>query len=210
MRCDDVIRELANPTEGRDPIELAYHLAHCKVCARKADQSIRLEQIWEATRPSDPPAETWDRIWDRVRGRLEGLPDASHSRPPRWFRLSSRNVARARSWGTVAAIGIVGVSQAAAVMLAFGLSWKSPYSTPPTGVEIRRTDAPMVVQTLSPTGHDPTVEIDEGQVVLIKTEGSQIQVIDLSSGEPADNVDRWYLAFNDVESMANPVVAMAE
>ena len=33
MQCDKVIRELAVPTDDRDPASLAEHLAECPSCA---------------------------------------------------------------------------------------------------------------------------------------------------------------------------------
>ena len=54
MRCDEVIRELAVPTDDRDSAALAEHLASCPSCAGWAKRDAQFDRLWEATRPTNP------------------------------------------------------------------------------------------------------------------------------------------------------------
>ncbi|MBX6314121.1 MAG: hypothetical protein IRY99_14580, partial [Isosphaeraceae bacterium] len=65
MRCDEVTRELAAPTSGPDPAALARHLAACPRCSAWAEASERLDRLWDATRPVEPPA-AFETVWGRV------------------------------------------------------------------------------------------------------------------------------------------------
>jgi len=71
MRCDEVIRELAAPTDDRDETLLAAHLAGCSSCADWARRAALLDQLWDATRPSEPSAEAWDTVWANMTRALE-------------------------------------------------------------------------------------------------------------------------------------------
>ena len=66
MHCDEVIRELAVPTDDRDPASLAEHLAQCPSCAAWADRAAQFDRLWEATRPAEPTGEMWDTVWTQV------------------------------------------------------------------------------------------------------------------------------------------------
>jgi len=133
MRCDAVIRQLAVPTDERDPTALAEHLARCPACAAWAKRSAGLDRLWEATRPPEPSAEVWDVLWSRLARSLDAsMPD---ERGPFAGLVPSRNgssaqadtqpiqplrslrIRRAR-WAT---IGLIGLAQAAAVLLAVGI-----------------------------------------------------------------------------------------
>ena len=54
MRCDEVIRELAVPTDDRDSAALAEHLANCPSCAVWAKRDAEFDRLWDATRPAEP------------------------------------------------------------------------------------------------------------------------------------------------------------
>jgi hypothetical protein len=108
MRCVDVARELAVPTGAIQPAEIGAHLAACPTCASHAEQVHRLDRIWSATRPADPPAEVWDQLWARVMRAADG---ADH---PATIPLNAAG--RGRRWWAVAA-----VAQAAAVLIAVGI-----------------------------------------------------------------------------------------
>src|SRR4051794_29653394 len=108
MRCDDVTRELSVPDGGGyDPAELHRHLAGCARCAAWAYNSRRLDRLWAATRPSEPPPGTFDELWTRVSQVADAGPDVLTLPPPSPWRRTR--------WG--AAIG--GLAAAAAVLLAF-------------------------------------------------------------------------------------------
>ena len=87
MRCDEVMRELNLPSDDRDNRALAHHLAECKACARWAEHAARFNRLWDATRPVDPPTESWDRLWSSVTARLDhsGPVTTPHSRPDNSF-----------------------------------------------------------------------------------------------------------------------------
>src|SRR5437588_12667328 len=71
MRCDEVIRELAAPTEDRDRTAVAEHLAGCKACADWARRAAQLDQLWEATCPPEPAPQAWDSVWSNITRALD-------------------------------------------------------------------------------------------------------------------------------------------
>ena len=66
MRCNEVIRELAVPTDAASRRAIDEHLARCPACAAWGSVPGRLDRLWKATRPSEPTAEAWDSLWARV------------------------------------------------------------------------------------------------------------------------------------------------
>src|SRR5262245_2316754 len=89
MRCDDVTRELSAPTGEPAPAAMAEHLAGCERCASWAERSARLDQIWDATRPIEPPPGAFDRVWANVTATLDrpAAPVPVPAAPPRWRRV---------------------------------------------------------------------------------------------------------------------------
>ena len=71
MRCEEVIRELAVPTAGRDELAISRHLAGCEACSRWAEQAAEFDRLWDATRPVEPSAEAWDNLWSSVTAQLD-------------------------------------------------------------------------------------------------------------------------------------------
>ena len=57
MRCVDVIRELAAPTDTRNTVDLAEHLNRCPSCANWARQATQFDRLWDTTRPAEPSPE---------------------------------------------------------------------------------------------------------------------------------------------------------
>ena len=107
---------------------------------------------------------------------------------------------------------MVGLAQAAALLLAIGLSWQAPITVP---------DA-------LPALAEANVDVGEGQKVLIRSEGSKVDVVDLTaletaqsfpsiipivlgmyvavdltSPERSNGMDRWYLVHTEFESFSN-------
>ena len=76
MRCDEVIRELAVPTDDRDGTALAEHLAGCPSCVAWARRAALLDRLWEATRPPEPSPEAWDSVWANINQALQSPADA--------------------------------------------------------------------------------------------------------------------------------------
>jgi hypothetical protein len=191
MRCDDVIRELAAPTDDRDTAAVADHLSTCPACAGWAKRNAQIDRLWEATRPFEPSLETWDGVWAHLvssfsssngaAGQEDARPNSSRNGSAAFVTASvsrHRPTVHPRRWRW-AAIGLVGLAQAAAIVFAVTWAWRP-------------------------------LEIDEGHVVVIHAEGLVPKVIDVTPAGISYGVDDWYLAFNAVESMASPVVAMQE
>jgi hypothetical protein len=231
MQCDKVIRELAVPTDDRDPASLAEHLAECASCAVWADRAARFDRLWEATRPAEPNGEMWDAVWAQV----DRAVDESTPAEEKAFTLhpSSLNGSAAKTEkspapkgrssgfraGRLMAIGSLGIAQAAAIFLAVSLSWQPPARSPEPQVGDTRV-APSFVATDSKTtvSTNGVVEIEEGQQIVIRIEGPAARVVDLRPegisynifSEPLYN-DDWYELFNKMEAIASPpVVAMKE
>ncbi len=109
-------------------------------------------------------------------------------------------------WRGAAAIGLVGLAQAAALLLAVNLYWNS---TPGVAPAPEPDPVLQVVQQTPVPILDPVVDVEAGQVVLIRSEGSTVKILDLSLSEAPNGEDPWYVFFNRVES-ASTVVAMTE
>jgi len=130
MRCDEILRELAVPTNEQDSTALAEHLARCPACAAWAKRAVALDRLWEATRAPEPSSEVWDALWAHLAPSLDVstpnevatfLPfvpsqngsSAKEEAQPMRSPASSRP--RSRRWP---AIGLISLAQAAAVLLA--------------------------------------------------------------------------------------------
>ena len=194
MRCDEVIRKLGLPSDGRADRALAEHLAECKDCAGWAERAVKLDRLWDATRPAEPCPEAWDQVWSSVSARL----DEAEATVSRIEGKSYRVSAHARPWRGFAVVGVIGLAQAAAILLAMSLSWTGPARKAPS---------------LAPAGPEPVVEsvvdVPEGQVVYIRSDGPDVNVIDVTALEAANGEDPWFVFFNRVES-ASTMVAMSE
>lgn len=227
MHCYEVIRELAVPTDDRDLAALTEHLAACLSCAGWAKRNAQLDRLWEATRPPEPSVETWEIVWAQLASSVECLTPTGHHAcllPVASSNGSSakgeiavgpgRSSSRSRSWNW-AAIGLIGLAQAAAIFLAVALTWdQSPMSRLPqvadnsnatSSFSVAMPTAPLG-QTLSTTG----LEIEEGQSIMIRVEGSTAKVFDVTPQGAAYSleIDELYAMFNEVESLTTPKVAM--
>lgn len=191
MRCDEVIRELAVPSEGRDDEALAQHLAQCDDCAGWAARVTGLEELWDATRPAEPSPEAWDRVWSSVSARLHHVENVPHPFKAETVRGSSQ----ARPWRGFAVVGAIGLAQAAAIFLAMALSWSGPAGKAPEAA--LRT--PEIVA-------ESVVDVPEGQNVYIRSEGSEIKVIDVTAVEPANGEDPWFNFLNRAEGEAETTI----
>jgi hypothetical protein len=194
MRCDEVMRELSLPSDDRDDGALADHLAECEACALWSEHAARLNRLWDATRPIEPPTESWDRLWSSVTARLDhaGSVTTPHSQRDHSYAVVGDAAPRhlsplSRSWRSLAAIGLIGLAQAAALLLAVSLYWN----------------------TGSNSSLDSVVDVEWGQVPLIHSDGFKVEITDLALLEPSSGEDPWYDLFNRAES-ASTVVAMTE
>jgi hypothetical protein len=215
MRCDEVIDELSVPSGDHDPAALSEHLARCPACALAAQKLAALDRLWEASRPSEPSDEVWDAVWRRVVSSLdmsvppglESLERASASLNDQSAAVPSRRSAgslapsrrRGRNWVLV---GWIGLAQAAAVLLAVGLAWHA--SNPSKWTQLAQTGDSSAAM--------PTVDVEEGRlvVIVIPAAGEKPTVVDRTPERMYLGVDDWYLVYNAVEALANPVVAMKE
>jgi hypothetical protein len=157
------------------------------------DPAARLDALWEATRPVEPSAQAWDRVWASVADDLDRLPEPTACPAAATLRAGlfvhrPSLVLQRRPLLTAAA--------AATILLAFGLSW--------LGAD-RAAETPRQPQVAT-----AEVRIEEGQLVLIRSNADEVQAIDLSARLGVDGVDAWYLVYNLLESMTNPVVAWSE
>jgi hypothetical protein len=241
MRCEEIIQELSAPSDNRDSTALAEHLAGCRSCAEWAERAALLDRVWQVTRPAEPEPHVWDSIWASLAPLLDqstleavrsSVPDADSPvescRAARFDAPERRPSTGSRPWKLGAAV-LVGLAQAAAVLLAIGLAWQPHTSRQITQTaEITGQPAPTVaIHFAGP------IEIEEGRVVLIEAreqasrmilplclsnltlvpisvEGPALRVVDQTPAGVFFGVDDWYVMFNAVEGIANPVVAMKE
>jgi len=220
MQCNEVIHELAVPSEDRDVAALTEHLAACAACSEWNKRALQLDCLWKTVRPPDPTPQAWDNVWAHI---VESLDSPSSTQIEHRVNFaasrngSARQVApfvappspasrrRPRSF---AALAWFGLAQAAAVLLAVGLVWHSFSS--PKSVQI----ANQLTSSANSTHVDadvPSIEIEEGNLVVIRSEGLKPEVLVLTSESSPLVIDDWLLMLNFAESMApNPVVAMKE
>jgi len=212
MQCDVVMRELNLPGDDRHDQALAQHLAECQACARWAEHAARFNRLWDATRPEDPSTESWDRLWSSVAARVDhsGPVAAPRSRPAHPFATvghaaPEHSAPVTRSWRGLAAIGLVGLAQAAALFFAVNLFWNT------TGKIVQPPRFPEgadVVQRTAPS-LDSEVDVEWGQVLLIRSDGPKVDIRDLALLESSNGEDPWYDLFNSAES-ASTFLAMTE
>jgi hypothetical protein len=234
MLCDDVIRKLTESDGWRDEAALAEHLAGCSACAEWLDRAQRLEKLWDTTRPAEPLPQTWDVVWSSVNAHLDqpnaverngsGLHLADFPRALPERRESSEPAfapSRTRRWRGLAAAGMIGLAQAAALLLAVGVSWHVPVKAPEAWPGLPEAKA--------------DVEVGEGQVVVIRSEGPKVDVVDLTAletphlvpsiftllpgmyaavdfrlPERSSGMDRWYLVHAEFESFSNSEIELEE
>lgn len=197
MHCDEVIRELAVPTDERDSAALAKHLANCQHCSLWAKMDAEFEYLWNATRCGEPSGQVWDTVWSQIASSLDSttsaeieeycLPNAPLNGPAPLVETPIRSFSRSprsRSWKWTA-IAVIGLAQAAGVLLAVGITWRMSTKV-------------------------PVVEIEAGQSVVIRVDDAATDILVLAPDGMSSSVDDWYLVFNQIEAIANPVVAMKE
>jgi len=223
MQCNEVIRELTALSDDQDSAALAEHLAGCAACSEWAMRASQLDRLWKATRPPDPTPQAWEAVWARIVESLDSSTSihVEHS----VARAASRNgstpnvapsaaqpfpSSRLRPW-SFAAVATFGLAQAAAVLFVVGLVWQSfPLSR---NAQIARGPGPTPSTVASPAVDAAllSIEIEEGNLVVIRSEGQRPEVLVLTSESSPFGIDDWLLMLNSMESMApNPVVAMKE
>jgi hypothetical protein len=120
---------------------------------------------------------------------------------------------RRRNW---AVTGLIGLAQAAAVLLAVGLAWHVSNGRKSTEiVQTGQANSPILPHQRDRVAIGsaiPTVEVEEGRlfVIVIPAAGEKATVVDRTPERMYLGVDDWYLVYNAVEALANPLVAMKE
>lgn len=239
MRCEEVIEELAAPTDTLDAASLADHLSRCPSCAAWAMRAAKLDRLWQETAPSEPVPHVWDNLWASVASSLDisaSKEVASHTafvsrngsvngsldvpEPTPVHRPLPGSIG-SRVWK---AIGIVGLAQAAAILLVAGLAWR--FFVPPHPSE-RDEIATKTPWPTVPSATDfvrrslPSVDIEEGHLVVILADPRNPMVVDRTPKvivRLVDGVDysyanldlSWYEIYGKAESLGKPVVAMKE
>ena len=195
-----------------------------------AERAAGLDHVWEVTRPAEPTAQVWGALWGRVLASLDlsvakGVESSALEMPSQNgspATASIRSVSprpepsrfRRQNW---ALIGLVGAAQAAAVLLAAGLAWNhfAKSNSTPTAQIAKSVSSASVLQTVARDGKLlslPAVDVEEGSlvVIVIPATGEKPMVVDRTPEWMFFGVDDWYLVYNAVEALANPVVAMKE
>jgi len=212
MRCDEVTRELAAPSDSRDGRALAEHLAHCQKCADWADRAAKFDRLWEVTRPADPGSDAWGSVWTSVNAALDSAGAMKARRP--WLGRASgqvfddpanRRSREGRFWWGLAVVGTIALAQAAAILLAIGFAWHPPEG--PSGVPDVNPGAGLVQGTVP--NLEAVVDVEDGQVPYISSDGPTITVRDVAAPELPNGEDPWYVFFGRIES-AGTVVAWTE
>jgi hypothetical protein len=235
MRCDEVVRELAAPTENRDREAMAEHLSACSSCAEWARRAEDLDRLWGATRPAEPSPETWDAVWAQIAPSLPYPATARHEDAPRGGATPSRNGSgprifahpalepapapvgtrsRGRPWRLVSAVALVGLAQAAAILVALGLAWQSHPPGP------RRNGGPDIAGNPAQAAPVPVrvanvvrfeAEIPEGSlkpnIMFLHVEETTARVEAVPSPETSTGSDIGMVWLNLIESAATPQVA---
>jgi hypothetical protein len=235
MRCDEVVRELLVPTGGEDQAAMAEHLAGCSACAEWARSVERLERLWDATRPDEPAPEAWEAVWAKIAQALPGPvavhPDREDS--PAADHSPSRNGSgpkflvhpapapapsgtsarpRGRSW-RLAAMALVGLAQAAAILIALGLAWRTPERLdgpqPGAGSHIAGVPAPVAPAPIrTPTLVKVDVDVPSGHLMVIHVEEREALMVDATPWEKMNtSSDPGFVILNVLEGMTVPQVA---
>ncbi|MFO0889012.1 MAG: hypothetical protein U0790_07670 [Isosphaeraceae bacterium] len=97
------------------------------------------------------------------------------------------------------------VAQAAALLVAVGLAWQNPWRD---AGPVANPPGPSLARAVEPS-LDSEFEFEDGQVALIRSEGSQVQMVDLTELDSRNGEDPWFVFFNRVEA-SSAVFAMAE
>jgi hypothetical protein len=221
MQCNDVIRQLAVQTDDVVPLSIAEHLAGCTACAEWAKRASQLDRLWEATRAPDPSPEAWEGVWNRVIESLDSPPSmhVEHQALPAALGNGSMHASHAavvkhsgssfNRRSSLAKVISFGLAQAAAVFIAISVVWQFFPSMQKPGM---RNQPPSLVGNTAPRDASSlSVDIEEGNLVMIEAVGDKPQVFILRSETSRLGIDEWLLMFNHVEAMApNSVVAMKE
>jgi hypothetical protein len=172
MRCADVLEQLATPTEAASPA-LAEHLAGCPRCAAWARRDARLAQLWEATRPAEPPPDAWPSAWSQVTQALD-----TALAPAGTGTILPVPASPWQRWAWTA----FGIAQAAAILVA--AVWLGAQPAPATAATTK-------------------VDLECGAPGWIRIDGNEVKVVKLTADENSNAVDPAFVMLDYFEAMAN-------
>lgn len=206
MTCQEATRALSRPTAA-DDAALADHLTACPACAARLGselESDRLFAAWDATRPVEPSGPAWDAVWGAVCAGLDrpaaAVPESEPELEP-VFALSP-----ARGLGVRPGLAVLALAQAAAILAAFTLLAARGPSPRPGPTRPASPDLALAAPAPSPaSASDPVVDIEPGEVVLIREGTRGVRAIALSGddGRNANTLDENFALFNALEAMAD-------
>ena len=179
MRCEDLTRELASPTGGPSPAEIAGHLAACPSCAEWSRRAARFDRIWEATRPLEPSTDAMDALWANASAALDDRPAVV----PATLRFEAP--ARRRRW----AMAAFALAQAAALLVAALFLFRGNGALGPRPAQIQVADAttsktPVIPDIDRPASTEPVmldlkIGFDQMAVVRIGKQGEpRVEMLD--------------------------------
>jgi hypothetical protein len=208
---------------------MAAHLAACPACAEWARRAGSLDRLWEATRPAEPSSEAWDAVWAQIAPTLPGHAAVPYEGAPASGLSPSRNGSgprilahpapapvaapagprsRGRSWRAVAAVALVGLAQAAAILVALGLAWRPvPRPGPHRDgrIDLVQTPTPAPIRVAAAVRIE--TEIPTSSWMMIVAEGPEAKVVDRTPREMNTGSDFGLVIFNVMEGIATPQVA---
>ena len=238
MRCDEVVRELAVPTADRDPAAVAEHLAGCPACAEWARRSEALDRLWGATGPAEPSPDAWDAVWANIAQSLpcpapvparaedsyaNGVVPSRNGHGPRILvhpapaptltpaPADAVPRTRGRGW-RFASIALIGLAQAAAILLALGLAWRpaprpdASRKVPPSIADNSQPAAPKVIR--SATRVDFQADVEPSSLMVIHFDEKSGRAEDCMHLEMNRSADIGMEVTNAMESIATSQVAV--
>jgi hypothetical protein len=211
MRPDEEYREREPMAPGGevDPATLAEHVASCPACGAWSDASVRLDRLWEATRPAEPGPDAWARLWSEVvAGRAPDRDAAIEPEPePATLRPAPLAAGRPRRRWLAPALAAAFVAQAAAVFLA---AWVLFRDARPDGAP------PIAADAIAAAPQSIVFELDEGQTLflVLDEQGGKVlcQPKLLSTAElvafDGESPDPYALAFQSDLEMLNAMESL--
>ncbi|QDV39021.1 zf-HC2 domain-containing protein [Tautonia plasticadhaerens] len=187
MRCRDVSRAIAAPDGAITEAEIEAHLASCPRCAGQSEAALRLDRLWEATRPDSPPAARWEATWARI--------DREAASPGPAAPAPLLGVARRRvSIPIRLAAGLAATAAAAAVLLA--------PDPPGPGPATARADA-IRRDFDVPVGHTVLLHVDSGEreVIQVHEPATDADLTFFDKAEAGMDAVDYFALFNWFEAM---------
>ena len=180
MRCRDVSRAIAAPNGAISEAKIEAHLAACPRCSGLAEAALRLDRLWEATRPAPPSSAAWDASWAQIEQSLAApepeIPISVPFRAP----MSARTIAGRLPIRLAAGFAL----SAAAALLVF--------------LNLPEPAAPTLVQAGAIEGD---FEVPVGQTVLYHVDSDEIEVIQAQPPASSDELTYFDLGESGMDSV---------